>query len=54
MYEDTALHINMKNEEKRRHCNADWKPTRDNNAKLQIYDLIMTIITDVIITATKL
>ena len=30
------------NEEKRRHCNANWKRTRENNAKLQIYDLIMT------------
>ena len=32
----------MKNEEKRRHCNANWKPTRENNAKLQFFDLIMT------------
>ena len=37
MYEDIA----QKNEEKRRHCNANWKPARENNAKLQIYDLIM-------------
>ena len=32
----------QQNEEKRRHCNANWKPTSENNAKLQIYDLIMT------------
>ena len=38
MYEDTA----QKNEEKRRHYNANWKPARENNAKLQIYDLIIT------------
>ena len=40
MYEDTALHINRMR--KRRYCNANWKPTRENHAKLQIYDLIMT------------
>ena len=32
----------QQNEEKRRPCNPNWKPTRENNAKLQIYDLIMT------------
>ena len=32
----------QQNEEKRRHCNANWKPTKENNAKLQTYDLIMT------------
>ena len=32
----------QQNEEKRRNCNANWKPTRENNAKLQIYDLITT------------
>ena len=40
MYEDTALHINRM--KKRRYCNANWKPTRENQAKLQIYDLITT------------
>ena len=42
----------QQNEEKRRHCNANWKPTRENKAKLQIYDLIMTLSLshDVIIT----
>ena len=41
MYEDTALHINrMKKKEDIAIVN--WKPTRENNAKLQIYYLIMT------------
>ena len=38
----------QQNEEKRRHCNVNWKPTRENNTKLQIYDLIYD--TDIIIT----
>ena len=30
----------QQNEEKRRHCNVNWKPTRENHAKLQICYLI--------------
>ena len=37
----------QQNEEKRRHCNANWKPTREETADLwPDYD----IITDVVIT----
>ena len=32
--------VYQQNEEKRRHCNVNWKPTRENHAKLQICYLI--------------